>query len=86
MVPPEKLGDLKKREGATLLSPIVLAESFAQLIRDPGATQFVAGGGRFSLAGAQRKKALYLVNGKWYEPRGRTPSTHILKPPRVFPH
>jgi serine/threonine-protein kinase HipA len=81
MVPPEKLGDLKKREGATLLSPIVLAESFAQLIRDPGATQFVAGGGRFSLAGAQRKKALYLVNGKWYEPRGRTPSTHILKPP-----
>ncbi len=21
------------------------------------------------------------MNGKWYEPRGRTPSTHILKPP-----
>lgn len=83
MIPRDKLGELKKREGTTLLSREVLAKSFAELIRDPGAVQFTAGGGRFSLAGAQRKKALYLVNGKWYEPRGRTPSTHILKPPIV---
>jgi len=82
MVPPEKLDDLKKREGITPLSRDTLAERFAELIRDPAATQFArGGGGQFSLAGAQRKKALYLVNGKWYEPRGRTPSTHILKPP-----
>jgi hypothetical protein len=32
-------------------------------------------------SGAQRKNALYLVSGKWYEPRGRTPSTPILKLP-----
>lgn len=83
MVPRDKIGDLKKREGATLLSREVLATSFAELVRDPGAVQFAPGGGQFSLAGAQRKKALYLVNGKWYEPRGRTPSTHILKPPIV---
>jgi serine/threonine-protein kinase HipA len=81
MVPPERAGDLKKREGITYLSRDALAKSFAELIRDPGATQFTEGGGQFSLAGAQRKKALYLVNGKWYEPRGRTPTTHILKPP-----
>ncbi len=81
MAPPEKLGELKKREGVTPLSRDVLKEKFAALIRDPGAIQFAPGGGQFSLAGAQRKKALYLVNGRWYEPRGRTPSTHILKPP-----
>jgi serine/threonine-protein kinase HipA len=81
LVPPERVVDLKKREGITFLSREALGRSFAELIRDPGATQFAEGGGRFSLAGAQRKKALYLVNGKWYEPRGRTPTTHILKPP-----
>ncbi len=80
MVPPDRVDALKKREGITFLSRETLAKSFAKLIRDPGATQFVAGGGQFSLAGAQRKKALYLVNDKWYEPRGRTPTTHILKP------
>jgi serine/threonine-protein kinase HipA len=80
MVPPDKVEDLKRREGVTPLSRETLAVRFAELLRDPGATQFTSGGGQFSLAGAQRKKALYLVNGKWYEPRGRTPSTHILKP------
>ena len=29
---------------------------------------------------SQRKLTLYLVNNKWGEPRGRTASTHILKP------
>ena len=81
IVPPDKIDDLKKREGVTLLTTEALARSFAELLRNPGATQFTPGGGQFSLAGAQRKKALYLVNAKWYEPRGRTPSTHILKPP-----
>jgi serine/threonine-protein kinase HipA len=81
MIPLEKIDDLKKREGVTPLSRKTLAEKFRELIRHPGATQFAKNGGRFSLPGAQRKKALYLVNGRWYEPRGRTPSTHILKPP-----
>jgi serine/threonine-protein kinase HipA len=81
MVPPDKVNDPKKREGATYLSREDLAEKLEELLRHPGATQFTAEGGQFSLAGAQRKKALYLVRGKWYEPRGRTPTTHILKPP-----
>ena len=37
--------------------------------------------GRFSLAGAQAKTALFFVDGRWGVPRGRTPTTHILKPP-----
>ena len=37
--------------------------------------------GRFSLAGVQAKTALYLADGRWGVPRGRTPTTHILKPP-----
>ncbi len=36
--------------------------------------------GRFSLAGAQTKDALHLIDGKWFVPSGRIPSTHILKP------
>ena len=37
--------------------------------------------GRFSLAGAQPKIALYNGDGRWGKPLGRTPTTHILKPP-----
>jgi serine/threonine-protein kinase HipA len=81
MVPPERLPSLRQREGTTRLNNETLAERFRELMRQPGSTQFSPGGGQFSLAGAQPKKALYLVKGRWYEPRGRTPSTHILKPP-----
>lgn len=81
MVPPERLDTLRQREGVTRLSTTTLAERFRELMRQPGSTQFTPTGGQFSLAGAQPKKALYLVKGRWYEPRGRTPSTHILKPP-----
>ena len=44
--------------------------------------------GRFSLAGAQRKTALYQIGaGQWALPYGRFPSTHIIKPEigRAFP-
>ena len=37
--------------------------------------------GQFSLAGAQPKTALLRENGRWGVPSGRTPTTHILKPP-----
>ncbi len=35
---------------------------------------------RISIAGAQDKTALLLLNGKWMSPKGMTPTTHILKP------
>ena len=81
MVPPDQLDELRGREGTTRVSVDVLENAFRTLMRDPGATQFTQDGGQFSLAGAQPKKALYRVGKTWYEPRGRTPSTHILKPP-----
>jgi HipA-like C-terminal domain len=37
--------------------------------------------GQFSLAGAQPKIALLFENDRWGVPSGRTPTTHILKPP-----
>lgn len=36
--------------------------------------------GQFSLAGAQAKTALLLEDGRWGQPTGATPTTHILKP------
>jgi serine/threonine-protein kinase HipA len=36
---------------------------------------------RISIAGAQEKTALLLVDGQWCMPRGTTPTTHILKLP-----
>ncbi|MEL7049115.1 MAG: HipA N-terminal domain-containing protein, partial [Pseudomonadota bacterium] len=80
IVPPENISHIRKREGITRLSSKTLNDAFQVLIRNPGATQFTEQGGQFSLAGAQPKKALYRVGKAWYEPRGRTPSTHILKP------
>lgn len=39
--------------------------------------------GQFSLAGAQPKTALFRDGGRWGIPVGRTPTTHILKPPML---
>ena len=36
---------------------------------------------RISIAGAQEKTALLCQYGKWFRPRGATPTTHILKLP-----
>lgn len=36
---------------------------------------------RISIAGVQEKTALLRIKSKWYEPRGATPTTHILKLP-----
>ena len=35
---------------------------------------------RISLAGAQEKTALLLLEGRWRVPHGTTPTTHIIKP------
>jgi len=41
---------------------------------------------RMSLAGAQQKFLLAHVDGRWCQPVGGAPSTHILKPTTVWPH
>lgn len=40
---------------------------------------------RMSIAGAQHKMLVVLNNGKFYEPAGNTPSSHILKPEHSKP-
>lgn len=40
---------------------------------------------RMSLAGTQHKLAVVLQDGQLFEPSGRTPSTHILKPDHPHP-
>lgn len=53
----------------------------ATLRQDAGAGRSPGDTGQFSLAGAQPKTALYHDGKKWGIPRGRMPTTHILKPP-----
>lgn len=53
------------------------------LRRDQGAWRSPGDTGQFSLAGAQPKTALLLRDGRFGVPSGRTPTTHILKPPLV---
>lgn len=53
-----------------------------QELRTENATGRVAADpGYFSLPGAQPKTALLYQDGRWGVPSGRTPTTHILKPP-----
>ena len=77
----EQIEDFATRDGARRISKTALAEHIQTMLRSPGRTQLTEHGGKFSLAGAQTKKALNWTNGVFYDPQGRTPSTHILKPP-----
>jgi serine/threonine-protein kinase HipA len=57
-----------------------VADRLGLLRSDPVAWGPAAGGGQFSLAGAQPKFALHYEDGQWGIPTGRTPTTHIIKP------
>ena len=58
-----------------------VAQRLAHLRRDQSAWRLARDTGRFSLAGAQPKTALLLDGERRGVPSGRTPTTHILKPP-----
>ena len=58
-----------------------VAERLQLLRADPSAWRTPRDTGQFSLTGAQPKTALLLEEGLWGVPSGRTPTTHILKPP-----
>jgi serine/threonine-protein kinase HipA len=64
----------------TWISKTNLERRIAELLKDPGAGRFSEDRGQFSLAGAQAKTALLRDGARWGVPRGRTPTTHILKP------
>lgn len=58
-----------------------VAERLRALREDSAAWRMPRDRGQFSLAGAQPKTALLYENERWGVPSGRTPTTHILKPP-----
>ncbi len=64
------------------LSDSDLEDRIQRLAQDSTAGRATAQEGQFSLAGAQSKTALYRDESRqrWGVPRGRTPTTHILKP------
>jgi len=63
------------------LNEHAVAERLRLLRADPSAWRAPRDTAQFSLAGAQPKTALLLENERWGVPSGRTPTTHILKPP-----
>ena len=58
-----------------------IGDRLRALRADISATRLPRDTGQFSLPGAQAKTALLLDGGRWGVPSGRTPTTHILKPP-----
>lgn len=68
--------------GHRLLQPVELGDALRSVVEEYRHGRGVgAAAGRFSLAGAQPKLALFRTeNGAWAVPDGGTPTTHILKP------
>jgi serine/threonine-protein kinase HipA len=80
----DRLQALRKEPRAaeiTWLTEGEIAERLRALRADHSAWRAPSDTGQFSLAGAQPKTALLFEKGKWGIPSGRTPTTHILKPP-----
>lgn len=82
-VTPERLGAVEGEgpEQVDWLTEAEVAARLEGLRTDPGAWRGPDDAGQFSLAGAQAKTALLCRDGRWGVPRGRTPTSHILKPP-----
>ncbi|MCE9635252.1 MAG: type II toxin-antitoxin system HipA family toxin [Planctomycetes bacterium] len=82
-VPPERVPELRRAQPAEIawLTETDVGERLRRLREDQAAWRLPRDEGQFSLAGAQRKTALYFEDGRWGVPAGRTPTTHILKPP-----
>lgn len=85
IVPPERAEELADGGGLAdeveWLTEAEVAERLARVRAEPAAGREPGDPGQFSLAGAQPKVALLLDGGRWGVPSGRTPTTHILKPP-----
>lgn len=73
---PSQLGSLSR------ITDSRIAERVQEIIDDPDhwVDDSDDDQSRFSLGGNQGKFALAQVDGQWFEPNGRTASTHIVKP------
>ncbi|WP_226531245.1 type II toxin-antitoxin system HipA family toxin [Microbacterium paraoxydans] len=68
--------------GLSLLTERDIARRVRAILDDPNhwVDDTDADESRFSLGGNQGKFALARIDGQWFEPNGRAPSTHIVKP------
>lgn len=82
-VRPERLDTILSGDEAEVawLDEAEIALRLRQLRDDHSAWRRPGDSGQFSLAGAQPKTALLFHDDRWGIPSGRTPTTHILKPP-----
>jgi|GEM_PF-1936398 len=71
---------LARGGGLRELSERRVASMIATLRTDETAWSQGAADAAFSLAGAQAKTALRYEQGRWWQPYGDSPTTHILKP------
>jgi serine/threonine-protein kinase HipA len=80
---PDRLELLQARGDADIewLTESGVAERLRGLQADVAAWRAPRDTGQFSLAGAQPKTALLFDGQRWGVPSGRTPTTHVLKPP-----
>ena len=84
LVRPERLEQLSEpgtTKAVEWLSEEDIAGRLKALRTDPSAGRAPRDTGQFSLAGAQPKTAFFYERKRWGVPSGRTPTTHILKPP-----
>lgn len=80
--PEHEADELSARRGSVAwLTEHSVAERLVELRRDKASWHGVSSHpGQFSLAGAQSKIALVHHEGRWGEPSGSIPTTHIIKP------
>src|SRR5262249_42801651 len=83
LVPTERVDAMLRGRAPRVqwLSEAEVAERLRLLRVDAAAWRRPTDTGQFSLAGAQPKTALLQTQGRLGVPSGRTPTTHILKPP-----
>lgn len=72
-----------RRGDVAWLTEKEIGQRLRELRADHAAWRSARDAGQFSLAGAQPKTALLFEQGRWGVPSGRTPTTHILKPPNA---
>jgi serine/threonine-protein kinase HipA len=82
-VTPDRLDSIQGQGDSDIawLTEAEVAHRLRGLQADVAAWRLPRDTGQFSLTGAQPKTALYFDGQRWGIPSGRTPTTHILKPP-----
>ena len=77
---PARIGKINQHDEIEWLDEAAFEKLMRQLAANPGRGRGGANDGQFSLPGAQAKTALVRDENRWGIPRGRSPTTHILKP------